>query len=151
MTVENESLPAIEQCTDRTHKLPGQTLRRSAMLKHKTDIETLFRTGKKNNFDFIRVVYKKHPQESEHENVRIFVSAPKKYLHHAIDRNTTKRRMREAIRKNLADLRKASKENGMCVDIAFVFQSNILHNYSEIEQIIVLSLQKIYSDIYEDK
>ncbi len=151
MTVENESLPANSQNVDHTHRISGLHLRRSAMLKHKTDIETLFKTGKKNNFEYIRTVFKKHTKESEQENVRIFVSAPKKYLHHAVDRNTAKRRMREAIRKNLTELRRKSNEKGTCIDIAFVFQSNILHNYSEIEQIIVLSLQKIYSDIYEDQ
>lgn len=126
-----------------------QTLKRNSMLKHKIDIENLFKTGKKKNFEYLRVVYKKYTTESEHENVRIFVSAPKKYLHHAVDRNLTKRRMREAIRKNLSDLRKTSKEKSICIDIAFVFQSDIIHDYSEIEQIIVLSLQKIYSEIYE--
>ena len=87
--------------------------------------------------------------ESPQGLVRIFVSAPKKYLHHAVDRNLMKRRMREAIRKNLSEMRKAAAENNICIDIAFVFQSNNIQDYSDVERIIVLSLTKIYSEVYE--
>ncbi len=126
-----------------------QTLKRSSMLKHKSDIENLFRKGRKANIAYIKCTYMTRRTESPQGSVRIFVSAPKKYLHHAVDRNLMKRRMREAIRKNLSELRKACAENNICIDIAFVFQSNNIQDYSDVERIIVLSLTKIYSEVYE--
>ena len=126
-----------------------QTLKRNSMLKHKIDIDTLFRTGKKANIEYIRLTYRKYSATSQQGEVRIFVSAPKKFHHHAVDRNLIKRRMREAIRKNLQQLRIACSENNISIDIAFVYQTNIINDYSDIEKIIVLSLQKIYSEVYE--
>jgi len=60
-----------------------------------------------------------------------------------------KRRMREAIRKNLSEMRKYCAENNIGIDIAFVMQSNIIREYADVERIIVISLQKILNDIYE--
>ncbi|MBO7134381.1 MAG: ribonuclease P protein component [Bacteroidales bacterium] len=134
-----------EICSD----FSRQTLKRSLMLKHKTDIENLFRKGRKANLEYIRHTYIKFSASSSQGGVRIFVSAPKKYLRHAVDRNLIKRRMREAVRKNLSDLRKYCAENNICIDIAFVYQTNIINDYSDIERIIVLSLRKIFSEVYE--
>ena len=148
MPVDTDTSPVAvneEICND----FSRQTLKRSSMLKHKDDIENLFRKGRKANIDYIRYTYIKHRTESAQGLVRIFVSVPKKYLRHAVDRNLMKRRMREAIRKNLSQLRKACAENNICVDIAFVFQSNNIQDYSDVERIIVLSLTKIYSEVYE--
>ncbi|MBO4614501.1 MAG: ribonuclease P protein component [Bacteroidales bacterium] len=126
-----------------------QTLGRSSMLKHKSDIEALFRTGRKANIEYIRYTYKNFRTDTKSGNVRIFVSAPKKYFHHAVDRNLMKRRMREAIRKNLSELRKYCAESNICLDIAFVMQTNIIRDYSDVERIIVISLQKIFNEVYE--
>lgn len=143
---ESETFPIADRCEC---DFSRQTLKRSCMLKHKADIESLFRTGRKTNIEYIRFTYRKYDAEIAHGNVRIFVSAPKKYFRHAVDRNLMKRRMREAIRKNLHDLRKYCFENNICIDIAFVMQSNIIRDYTDVERIIVLFLRKIYSDIYE--
>lgn len=127
-----------------------ETLKRKSFLKRKNDIENLFAKGKKKNFDCIRVVYYTNKCVSPQDcGIRIFVSAPKKFLHHACQRNLAKRRMKENIRKNLTDLIVASKNQGLSIDLGFVYQSNTVINYYDIEKIIVLSLQKIYSDIYE--
>lgn len=148
MPVDNDTSPVAVNEEIR-NDFSRQTLKRSSMLKHKTDIENLFRKGRKANIEYIKCTYMTRRTESPQGLVRIFVSAPKKYLRHAVDRNLMKRRMREAIRKNLSEMRKAAAENNICVDIAFVFQSNNIQDYSDVERIIVISLQKIYSEVYE--
>jgi len=149
MPSESETSQVVVVNNDGCPDFSRQTLKRSSMLKHKTDIENLFRKGRKANIECIRHTYIKYSATSSQGEVRIFVSAPKKYLRHAVDRNLIKRRMREAIRKNLSDLRKYCAENNICIDIAFVYQTNIINDYSDIERIIVLSLRKIFSEVYE--
>ncbi|MCF0206549.1 MAG: ribonuclease P protein component [Bacteroidales bacterium] len=143
-------MPADIDCNNE-HKsaAPRLKLGRASMLKHKTEIDNLFRKGKRFRTQCINIVYRKYAQKDLGENVRIFVSAPKKHLRHAVDRNLTKRRMREAIRKNLNALRQATEETSTRLDIGFVFNSDNIIDYSDIEQIIVLSLQKILNDNYE--
>lgn len=148
MPVDSDTSP-VSINEETRNDFSRQTLKRSSMLKHKADIENLFRKGRKANIDYIKCTYITRRTESSQGSVRIFVSAPKKYLHHAVDRNLMKRRMRESIRKNLAEMRKAAAENNICLDIAFVFRSNNIQDYSDVERIIVLSLTKIYSEVYE--
>ena len=149
MLSDSETSPLASKQECRIRDFSRQTLGRSSMLKHKSDIEALFKTGRKANIEFIRYTYRKSATGAECGNVRIFVSAPKKYFHHAVDRNLMKRRMREAIRKNLSELRKYCAESNICLDIAFVMQTNIIRDYSDVERIIVISLQKIFNEVYE--
>ncbi len=149
MPSDSETSQVVAVNNDGCPDFSRHTLKRSSILKHKSDIETLFRKGRKANLEYIRHTYIKHSATSSQGEVRIFVSAPKKYLRHAVDRNLIKRRMREAIRKNLSELRKACAENNIGIDIAFVYQTNIINDYSDIERIIVLSLHKIFFEVYE--
>lgn len=48
----------------------------------------------------LRMVYMVRERQQGAEPVQLLVSVPKKHLHHAVDRNRTKRQLREAYRLN---------------------------------------------------
>lgn len=48
----------------------------------------------------LRMVYMVRERHQGAEPVQLLVSVPKKHLHHAVDRNRTKRQLREAYRLN---------------------------------------------------
>lgn len=124
-------------------------LNRSSFLKLKTDIQRLFDKGKRLNQGEIRIIYfyEFNPDE---KGLKVFVSAPKRLLHHATDRNKAKRQMREAIRLNCSELRNICELNNISFFFGVIYSSQSKLRYNIIQQKIVISLQKIYNEIYED-
>lgn len=125
------------------------SLKRSSFLKLKTDIQRLFDKGKRQNQGEIRIIYFYEPNPDE-KGFKVFVSAPKRLLHHATDRNRAKRQMREAIRLNCTELRNICVENEISLFFGVIYSSESNLKYNIIQQKIVISLQKIYNEIYED-
>jgi ribonuclease P protein component len=125
------------------------SLKRSSFLKLKTDIQRLFDKGKRFNQGEIRIVYFYELNPCE-KGFKVFVSAPKRLLHHATDRNRAKRQMREATRLNCTDLRNLCAKNDISLFFGVIYSSQSNLKYNIIQQKIVISLQKIYTEIYED-
>ncbi|MDD3688337.1 MAG: ribonuclease P protein component [Bacteroidales bacterium] len=125
------------------------SLKRSSFLKLKTDIQLLFDKGKRINQGEIKVIYLKEANPDE-KGFKVFVSAPKRLLRHATQRNRAKRQLREAIRLNCTDLRDLCAENDISLFFGVIYSSQSSLKYNIIEQKIVISLQKIYNEIYED-
>lgn len=74
------------------------TLGANERLKRMQHIETLFRTGKAFSVFPLRVIYTLVPRGNEEFPCRAGFSVSKKKFKKAVDRNHTKRRMREAWR-----------------------------------------------------
>jgi ribonuclease P protein component len=127
------------------------TLKRAAILKHKADIELLFAEGKRTNQGAIKTLVlirsNCHPNLA---GLKFFVSVPKRLIHNATDRNTLKRRIKEAYRLNYSGLKKMCCDNNVNVFFGVVYIKNYIEEYNIIEQKIVLYLQNIYNDIYEN-
>ena len=124
-------------------------LNRSSFLKLKTDIQRLFDKGKRINQGEIKVIYHKEANPNE-KGFKVFVSAPKRLLHNATQRNRAKRQLREAIRLNCTDLQNLCTEREISLFFGVIYSSQSSLKYNIIEQKIVISLQKIYNEIYED-
>ncbi len=122
-------------------------LNRSSFLKSKIEIQELFDTGKKIYSPIFRIVYL-YEFNSENYGLKLFVSAPKKLLKSAVNRNTAKRRLREAFRLNCHQLNQYAKSNKIKLRIGLIHTSFSVCEYNIIEQNLVISLQKIYSEIY---
>jgi ribonuclease P protein component len=74
------------------------TFKKAEHLYLRSEIEALFSAGSKSvNIFPIRAVYRLEKGESD-QKVKVLVSVSKRRLRHAVDRNRSKRQMREAYR-----------------------------------------------------
>ncbi len=104
-------------------------------LKHKNDIDLLFKKGKWKTCGNIRIIYLKQiPVENQSpiHCTKIGVSVSKKFFKKAVDRNRTKRLLREAYRLNK---REFQEKFGTEVHAMLFWVSPVLaQHYSTVEQ-----------------
>ena len=95
------------------------------------DIQALFDKGVGVSVYPYRVIYLFHHDESRPVTVRLLVSVSKKRFHHAFKRNRVKRLVREAWRKNKAELYEICQRDNISVDVALVYTATVIHSYEE--------------------
>ncbi|MDD4148781.1 MAG: ribonuclease P protein component [Bacteroidales bacterium] len=123
----------------------NNNLSRKYFLKHKSEIQKLFEKGMRFSNEPLRIVYS-FKENTGHSGIKLFISIPKKQVNKACDRNLIKRRIKEAIRLNLSELKQICIDKKIETYIGFVYYSNKIEDYNIIENKIVLSLQNIYSN-----
>lgn len=96
-----------------------------------SDIQRLFNQGVGLSAYPYRIVYRFYRDESRHVTCRVLVSVSKKRFHHAFKRNRVKRLIREAWRKNKAELYEICKKDNISVDVALVYTATVIHSYEE--------------------
>lgn len=99
----------------------NQKLPKTERLHGETSVSQLFMKGKGFSVFPLRVVYLKRNDSLPD---RIVASVSKKRFKHAVDRNRVKRLIRETFRKN---------KPCMSLDIGFIFLSNQIPSYLEME------------------
>ena len=95
------------------------------------DIQALFDKGVGVSVYPYRVIYLFRRDESRPVTVRLLVSVSKKRFHHAFKRNRVKRLVREAWRKNKAELYEICQRDNISVDVALVYTATVIHSYEE--------------------
>ena len=95
------------------------------------DIQRLFNQGVGFSAYPYRIVYLFHRDEDHPVTCRLLVSVSKKRFHHAFKRNRVKRLMREAWRKNKAELYEICQKDNISVDVALVYTATVIHSYGE--------------------
>ena len=95
------------------------------------DIQALFDKGVGVSVYPYRVIYLFRHDESRPVTVRLLVSVSKKRFHHAFKRNRVKRLVREAWRKNKAELYEICQRDNISVDVALVYTATVIHSYEE--------------------
>ncbi len=87
--------------------------------------------------------------EDESEGAKILVSIPKKRLRHATDRNTMKRRTREAYRTMKHPLLEKIEGKGIVVRIGFLYLANELTPSEKVRGAVGFALSKICKIVEE--
>ena len=85
-----------------------------------------------------RIIYVEKETTSE-TPVSILISVPKKRFKRAVKRNRIKRLVRESYRLNKHDLISFLSEKEKSIQIAFLYVSDKLPDYKEVEQSIIKS------------
>ena len=107
-------------------------------------IEKLFDGGNSRSMTAypVRLVYLQTDSQPGDVAAKLLVSAPKRNLRHAVDRNRVKRQMREAYRKNKhLILEKLDANSGMA--LAFIWLEKQPFRSSEVEQRIINLLERV--------
>ena len=111
-------------------------------LKSKKVIDLLFNKGKSINAFPLRLVYL--PKiDSDDTPVKMGVAVSKKNIKLAVNRNSIKRRIREAYRLNNNDLKSHLKSNNIKVNIMLIYTSKQILPYKEIEDKIKVLLTRL--------
>lgn len=139
--------------SDATQKL---TLRKSAKLRHRTLVRTLFEKGKSIYSGPLRLTYRalsdtdlKNSFKEEVPDlmgpVQIMITVPKKKRRHAVDRVLMRRRIREAFRLQYRPLREAVENNPeiRTLSIAIIYRHDDNCHMDEIAPAMLYALQKL--------
>ena len=89
----------------------------------------------------LRAVFMQRPRGAHDEPLQMLISVPKKYFHHAVDRNRVKRQVREAWRLHKSLLAEALASDKQLL-IAFVWTSDTLLPTSAVVQERVANLTR---------
>lgn len=121
------------------------TLPKSEILSKRDEISALMKGGKSFAKHPVRVVY--NHVAAEAPEVKVFFSAPKRNFKRAVDRNRIKRLMKEAYRLNKTILSDTARVSGKTIHVAFLFTGREVPVYNEVQDKIILLLQRFQTEI----
>ena len=123
-----------------------QTLRKTEIINHKKKIDQLFKSGNRFLIDEFQLVYS---TSNSYDNwFNILISVPKKKIKLACTRNLLKRRIKEVVRRKKEKYILKFKEKKKRVKIAFIYSSEKVITYKDIEEKINLILQRLLKEIW---
>ena len=119
-----------------------QTFKKEERLSKTKLIDQLFAEGEKFSIPPFRIIWLETDLTTK-SPAQILISVPKKRFKSAVVRNKIKRRTREAYRKNKKSFYNfLNKTNKNCV-FALVYNSGDIGSYKDIEEKIILILQRL--------
>jgi len=122
-----------------------QTFSKDERLSGQKIIERLFSEGKSFTVFPFRIIWLKSTFESNFP-ARIMISVSKKKFKRAVDRNLIRRRIREAYRKNKAEIYNYLNLQQAQCSICLIYNSDKILDYTEIEQKIKLLLLRFQTE-----
>lgn len=88
---------------------------------------------------------------ADFEGVRILISAPKRNLHHAVDRNRIKRQIREFYRTSSAPLKDAVASGRKGLALAFLFNDNKLWDTDKLQLKLQAAMERLVNAVLESE
>ena len=122
-----------------------QTLRKTEIINHKKKIDQLFKSGNRFIIDEFQLVYSTSNGDDNWFN--ILISVPKKKIKLACARNLLKRRIKEVIRRKKEKYILELKDKKKQLKIAFIYNSEKVITYKDIEEKINLILLRLLKKI----
>jgi len=122
-----------------------QTLRKTEIINHKKKIDKLFKSGNRFIIDEFQLVYS--TSNSDDNWFNILISVPKKKIKLACARNLLKRRIKEVIRRKKEKYILKLKDKKKQLKIAFIYNSEKVITYKDIEEKINLILLRLLKKI----
>lgn len=122
-----------------------QTLRKTEIINHKKKIDQLFKLGNRFITDEFQLVYS--ISNSDDNWFNILISVPKKKIKLASARNLLKRRIKEVIRRKKEKYILELKDKKKQLKIAFIYNSEKVITYKDIEEKINLILLRLLKKI----
>lgn len=131
-------------------RMKRHTLQKHERLKSKKLLDSLFKTGETFTVGSIRVFYRSH-QEPVDSKLQMVVAVPKRKIKKAVDRNRVKRLIREAYRINNGAIKEALESTPENWSIGFFYRSSEIPVFKEVNDKIILSLQRLLQQIKREE
>ncbi len=120
-----------------------QTFTKAERLSSKVAIDKLFETGKSFHSAPFKICWLETIESKS--PVQIVISVPKRSFKRSVDRNRLKRLIREAYRKNKNSF--YEKLENKKILLMFIFTSKAMIEYTEMEEKIIIALQRLNKSI----
>lgn len=118
---------------------------KSERLTGRTRIDRLFAQGERITTTGLVVIYRLGEEQTNESLVQVLMAAPKKRFRKAVQRNRIKRLLKEGYRKHKTQLVATCREGSLSLDVAWVYKGSWPPNAQQIEDEIILSLQRLQS------
>ncbi|HPD52683.1 MAG: ribonuclease P protein component [Bacteroidota bacterium] len=122
--------------------LRRNTFRKLERLVSRKSFETLVQEGQSVHHPPVRLTWQRQVLSTGFPAATAF-SVPKRNFRRAVDRNRIKRLLREAFRKNKAELYTLLEERKQEVALLFVFTGRKLPDYRQVETQVMRCLQQL--------
>lgn len=125
------------------------TFSKEERLSSKKVIDRLFAEGKSMHVTPFRIIWLEDTFESNQPS-RVMIGIPRKKIRIAVKRNLLKRRIREAYRLNKKPFVDFLTQHGRCCSVAFIYTSDNVTEYKELEEKIILVLKRLQKEYEKD-
>lgn len=119
-----------------------QTFRKNERLCGKKSIDELFLNGQNFHVYPFKVIWLIAIEDSN-SPARVIISVPKRNFKKAVQRNKTKRLMREVYRKHKSSLYEYLLEKNTKINFALIYTGNKILTYQELEEKIISVLDRL--------